>query len=252
MTNETIKDKLILALDFHDPAVALQWVEKTRDYIGFFKVGSQLFTQAGPTFVRDIIKKGGKVFLDLKFHDIPNTVAACGEAAVDMGVSIFNVHASGGKEMMQACARAITKRAQEKQIPRPIVLAVTVLTSLDDQILQNQLGVSRNAGDQVCHLAKLAKESGMDGVVSSPQEIQRIREFCPPPFKVLTPGIRSSDDPADDQKRTMTAVEALRHGSDYLVLGRTITANADPMQRLKSLHAELSFCHPERSEGSPT
>ena len=240
MTPAAIKDKLVLALDFHDPRIALSWVKKTRDWIGIFKVGGQLFTQAGPTFVKEIIKQGGKVFLDLKFHDIPNTVAACGEAAVDMGVTIFNVHASGGKEMMQACARAVARRAQEKGVVSPVVLAVTVLTSLDDQILQSQLGVTRNAEAQVCHLAKLAKEAGLDGVVASPKEIKALRSVCPAPFKILTPGIRSEEDPPDDQKRTMTPTEAIGAGADYIVLGRTVTSKPDPVAVLKSLHAVLA------------
>ena len=240
MTNFSIKDKLVLALDFHDPSIALEWVAKTRDWIGIFKVGGQLFTQAGPALVKEILRQGGKVFLDLKFHDIPNTVAACGEAAVDMGVTIFNVHASGGTEMMQACAKAVTKRAKDKGIPRPTLLGVTVLTSMDDAVLKSQLGSSRGTEDQVLHLAKLAKEAGLDGVVASPREITRIRTICPKPFKILTPGIRSANDPPDDQKRTMTAAEALAAGSDYLVLGRTVTSKVDPTQRLQALHAELS------------
>ncbi len=236
MNKEEIRDKLVLALDFHDTATALQWVEKTREHIGVFKIGGQLFTQAGPGFVKEVIHKGGKVFLDLKFHDIPNTVAACAEAAVDMGVSIFNVHASGGKAMMQAAARAAEKHAKEKNQPKPIVLGVTVLTSMDDAVLKSDIGVARSAAEQVLHLAQLAKDSGLDGVVSSPREIQAIRAACPKPFKILTPGIRSIDDPPDDQRRTLTAAEALAAGADYLVLGRTITAHADPIGRLKNLH----------------
>ncbi len=240
MTKAAIKDKLVLALDFHDPEIALSWVQKTWDYIGLFKVGGQLFTQAGPTLVRDIIRGGGKVFLDLKFHDIPNTVAACGEAAVDMGVTIFNVHASGGTEMMKACAMAIARRAKEKGIPRPLLLGVTVLTSMDDAVLKSQLGCTRGAEDQVLHLAKLSQEAGLDGVVASPREIARIRAACPAPFKILTPGIRGAGDPPDDQKRTMTAAEAFYAGSDFLVLGRTITSHPQPIERLKALHAEIS------------
>ena len=240
MTSTAIKDKLVLALDFHDAKTALSWVKKTREWIGIFKVGGQLFTQAGPGLVKEIIKQGGKIFLDLKFHDIPNTVAACGEAVVDMGVTIFNVHASGGKEMMQACVRAVAKRAQERGVSRPIVLAVTVLTSLDNQVLQSQLGIARNAEAQVCHLAKLAKEVGLDGVVASPKEIKALRAACPVPFKILTPGIRSEDDPSDDQKRTMTAAEAIGAGADYIVLGRTVTSKLDPLDILKSLHAAIA------------
>lgn len=239
MIPEKIREKLILSLDFHDPQTALSWVEQTGEWIGMFKVGSQLFTQAGPNIVKEIIQRGGKVFLDLKFHDIPNTVAACGQAAVDMGVSIFNVHASGGKEMMQTCARAVAKRAQEKDMSRPLVLAVTVLTSLDDQVLQSEVGIGRNAQAQVSHLAKMAFEAGLDGVVASGREIKSIRATCPSPFKILTPGIRSQDDPPDDQKRTITAAEAFHAGADYIVLGRTVTSKPDSARILKSLHAVL-------------
>lgn len=240
MTNFSVKDKLVLALDFHEPGLALDWVAKTKEWIGVFKIGGQLFTQAGPPLVKEILKQGGKVFLDLKFHDIPNTVAACGEAAVDMGVTIFNVHASGGTEMMKACAAAVAKRAKEKGLPRPAVLGVTVLTSMDGKTLNGELGCSRPVEEQVLNLAKLAKEAGLDGVVASPREIAKIRAACPAPFKILTPGIRSSDDPADDQKRTLSAPEALALGADFLVLGRTITAKPDPGKRLQALHAELS------------
>ncbi len=230
---------MVLALDFHDTATALQWVEKTREHVGMFKVGGQLFTQAGPSFVKEVIQKGGKVFLDLKFHDIPNTVAACAEAAVDMGVSIFNVHASGGRAMMQAAARAAEKRAKEKNLPKPIVLGVTVLTSMDDAVLKSDIGVARSAAEQVLHLAKLAKDSGLDGVVCSPREIQALRAACPKPFQILTPGIRSADDPPDDQKRTLTAAEALAAGADFIVLGRSVTSKQDPDSRLNTIYADL-------------
>jgi orotidine-5'-phosphate decarboxylase len=241
MIDAVIRDKLILALDVHDAWKALEWVEKTREWVGMFKVGSQLFTQVGPSLVQNIQDKGGKVFLDLKFHDIPNTVAACAEAAVDMGVALFNVHASGGLSMMSACMQAVKERAKAKGTACPKVLAVTVLTSMDDAILRTELGVNRSTPEQVVHLAKLAKQAGMDGVVASPKEITQIRKSCSAPFLILTPGIRSSEDPPDDQKRSLTAAEAMECGADYLVLGRTVTSSHyDPIARLRGIHADLA------------
>ncbi len=238
MINPAIKDKLVLALDFHDPAIALEWVAKTRDWIGMFKVGGQLFTQAGPPLVREILRQSGKVFLDLKFHDIPNTVAACGEAALDMGVTLFNVHASGGLTMMQECLHRVNARANEKGVQRPVIFAVTVLTSINQEALSHQLGCSRPMEEQVLRLARLANEAGLDGVVCSPREIAAIRAACPPPFKILTPGIRNPGDPPDDQQRTLSPAEACALGADYLVLGRTVTAKADPVAQLERIH----FC----------
>ncbi len=238
MTSPSIRDKLVLALDFSSAEEALSWVDKTRDWIGMFKVGSQLFTHAGPSIVHAIHARGGKIFLDLKFHDIPNTVAASAEAVVDLGVAIFNVHTSGGEEMMAKCVQAAHARAQKKGVKPPLILGVTVLTSLDDKILKEEIGFQRTAAEQVEHLALLARKSGLDGVVASAQEIQRIHRQCPPPFKILTPGIRASDDPAGDQKRTLTAPEALALGADYLVLGRTITSKPDPEAQLQRIHSE--------------
>ncbi|HDT11700.1 MAG TPA: orotidine-5'-phosphate decarboxylase, partial [bacterium] len=182
-----------------------------------FKIGKQLFTSVGPEVVREIVKMGEDVFLDLKYHDIPNTVAMAGVAAANLGVKVFNVHASGGRKMMEA-----VKNELDKLENPPMVLAVTVLTSMSDEDLY-ETGVETTSANQVRRLALLAKESGMDGVVASPLEIELIRETCGENFKILTPGIRPASSSVNDQKRIATPSSALKAGADYLVIGRPVT-----------------------------
>lgn len=232
------KDKLIVALDVDSAARALDLFARLRDVVGMFKVGSQLFTAAGPDIVRQIVARGGRVFLDLKFHDIPNTVAAAGIEASRLGVSIFNVHASGGAEMLKHTADAVAEHAEREGVPRPKVIAVTLLTSLDQTSLK-QIGINEEPPTMVARLARLAADCGLDGVVASPREIQVIREtISSPGFLIVTPGIRSSS-ADDDQKRTLTAAEAIIAGADYLVVGRPILRADDPAAAARRVAAEI-------------
>ena len=228
MTN-VAKDKLIVALDAESADRALNLFAQLRATVGIFKIGSQLFTAAGPEIVRQIVTRGGRIFLDLKFHDIPNTVAAAGVEATRLGVSIFNVHASGGAEMMKRTAEAVAEIAERERLVKPKVIGVTLLTSLDQANLK-QLGINDEPPAVVARLARVAANCGLDGVVASPQEIGIIREtIAKRDFLVVTPGIRSSADATQDQRRTLTAAEAIRAGADYLVVGRPIINAEDPL-----------------------
>ena len=232
-------DKLIVALDVDTANGALDLFDALHDVAGMFKIGSQLFTAAGPDIVRQIVAKGGRVFLDLKFHDIPNTVAAAGVEATRLGVSIFNVHASGGTEMMKRAAEAVSETAKREGVPKPKVIAVTLLTSLDAAALR-QIGINGDAETSVANLARAAATCGLDGVVASPHEIQMIRAAVPnPEFIIVTPGIRPGSVATDDQRRVMTAAEAIRAGADYLVIGRPILNADDPVAAANSIVAEI-------------
>jgi orotidine-5'-phosphate decarboxylase len=233
------KDKLIVALDVDSAARAFDLFDSLRDVGGMFKIGSQLFTAAGPDIVRKIVAKGGRVFLDLKFHDIPNTVAAASIEAARLGVSIFNVHASGGTEMMTRAAEAVAATAKREGVPKPKVIAVTLLTSLDSAALR-QIGISGDAETSVANLARAAATCGLDGVVASAHEIQIIRAAVPnPEFIIVTPGIRPGSPGTDDQRRVMTAAGAIRAGADYLVVGRPILNADDPIAAANSIVAEI-------------
>jgi orotidine-5'-phosphate decarboxylase len=237
---DTGKDKLIVALDVDTADRALALFEELRNVAGMFKIGLQLFTAAGPDIVREIVAKGGKVFLDLKFHDIPNTVAAAGVEATRLGVSIFNVNASGGLEMMKRTADAVSETAVREGIEGPKVIAVTLLTSMDDAAL-GEIGINTAAKQLVSHFARAAADSGLDGVVASPQEIELIRAVVPQQnFLIVTPGIRSANNTADDQRRTMTAAEAVRAGADHLVVGRPITAAVDRVEAARRILSQMS------------
>ena len=213
-----MKSKIFVALDVENKEKALEIVSDLRGLGACFKIGKQLFTSTGPELVREIVAMGEDVFLDLKYHDIPNTVAKAGVAAAQLGVKIFNVHASGGRKMMEA-----VRNEMDKLQNPPLVLAVTILTSLGEEDIR-EVGFDRTIPEQIAKLAKLAKDSGMDGVVASPLEIELIRETCGKDFKILTPGIRPAFAAVNDQKRIATPAEALRKGADYLVIGRPITA----------------------------
>lgn len=213
-----MKSKIFVALDVENKEKALEIVGDLRGLGACFKIGKQLFTSTGPELVREIVGMGEDVFLDLKYHDIPNTVAKAGAAAAELGVRIFNVHASGGRKMMEAVREEMNKLTNP-----PLVLAVTILTSLGEEDIR-EVGFDRTIPEQIAKLARLAKDSGMDGVVASPLEIELIRETCGKDFKILTPGIRPAFAAVNDQKRIATPAEALRKGADYLVIGRPITA----------------------------
>lgn len=229
------KDKIILALDVDSAEKAKALVSELRDYVGVYKINS-LFNEEGPAIVKEIQQSGGKVFLDLKYHDIPNTVANYAKAAAKMGVFMFNVHASGGLEMMKAAADAVKEAGTEQ---KPLVLAVTVLTSLDQEALA-RTGVSNPVEEQVKKLALLAKEAGMDGVVCSPKEISIIKEACGDDFVIVTPGIRPAWAASGDQKRITTPKDAVDAGVSYMVIGRAITGQPDKSEAAKKILDEIS------------
>ena len=222
-------DQLLIALDVPTGSEALRLANLLRGTVGGFKIGSQLFTAEGPAMVRTLTGKGDRVFLDLKFHDIPNTVANAVAAATSLGVWMVNVHASGGTKMMQAAAEAARKNASAGGRQAPLVIAVTVLTSMTAAAM-SETGTNIPVIDQVSRLARLAQESGLDGVVASPQETSAIRALCGPEFVIVTPGIRAGAavTSKDDQERTLTAGAAIAAGSSYLVVGRPVIAAPDP------------------------
>jgi len=210
------RDRLIVALDRSERDDILRMVDELHDVAGIFKIGLQAFTSNGPSIVRDVVRRGTEVFLDLKFHDIPNTASHAVAEALSLGASMITIHASGGRKMMEACA-------DSAKGSDALLLGVTVLTSLDDQALR-RMGWETSVSDVVALLAAGAWASGIKGVVASPHEIETIRRRCGVEIRIVTPGIRGRDDDIGDQSRTMTAEEAIAAGADYIVVGRPITA----------------------------
>jgi orotidine-5'-phosphate decarboxylase len=248
-------DRVLVALDVATAREALALADVLRGAVAGFKIGSQLFTAAGPEIVRTLVARGDKIFLDLKFHDIPNTVAGAVASATRLGVWMLTVHASGGAAMLEA-ARESAEQSTELGRPRPIVVAVTVLTSLDAATLHT-VGVAASPLDQAVHLAGIVKAAGLDGVVASPQETAAIRRASGSTFLIVTPGIRGGsaaggvarsglspqnppNPPKDDQRRTSTPVGAVAAGASYLVVGRPITAAAQPREAAMSIAEELA------------
>jgi len=233
--------KILLPLDFPSADTALAMAAQTQNDVAGFKVGLELVNATGFDIfarLRDQAGPDTKIFYDCKFHDIPNTVAGAVRAAARRGAWMLNVHAGGGREMMQAACRAAVEGADAADVPRPLVIAVTVLTSTSADGLRNELGVSQPLNQHVVHLARLAQDSGCDGVVASPLEIKAIRDACGPSFLVVTPGVRPAGAEAGDQKRILTPGEAVRAGADYLVIGRPITAAPDPAAAARAINAE--------------
>lgn len=233
---------ILIALDVPSASEALAIADSLRGVVGGYKIGSQLFTAEGPSIVRTLTERGDRVFLDLKFHDIPNTVAGAIESASHLGAWMMNVHASGGAAMMHAAAEAADRAAVQGR-PRPLVIAVTVLTSMTADVLSS-VGISRSPFDQVVHLALMAQGAGMDGVVASPLETAAIREACGPDFLIVTPGIRGGSAQQaggrQDQARTMAPGDAVRAGASYLVVGRPITGAADPRGAAEAIGREIA------------
>ncbi|MGL6160215.1 orotidine-5'-phosphate decarboxylase [Microbulbifer sp.] len=218
-----VSSPVIVALDYDNADAALAMADRLDPQLCRVKVGKELFTAAGPQLVGELVARGFQVFLDLKFHDIPNTVAAAVRAAAELGVWMVNVHASGGSRMMRTAAKALEEFGER----RPLLIAVTVLTSTAPEELA-ETGVARPLQDQVLALAELAQRSGLDGVVCSAREAQLLRAACGDDFVLVTPGIRPSGSAADDQRRIVTPEQALEWGADYLVIGRPITTAAEP------------------------
>ncbi len=235
-----MNNKLIVALDVETVAQARELFATLRDTAGMFKIGSQLFTAAGPEIVREIVGAGSRVFLDLKFHDIPNTVAAAAREAARLGVTLFNVHAMGGREMMLRAAEAAAETAAREGIARPSLLAVTVLTSADAATLA-EMGLTFTPEAQAALLARLAASSGADGVVASAHEIKQVRSVVVRDnFLVVTPGVRQREAAHDDQKRVMSPAGAVRAGADYIVMGRSIINAPDPAAAAREVVAEIA------------
>ncbi|MDO4541026.1 MAG: orotidine-5'-phosphate decarboxylase [Syntrophomonadaceae bacterium] len=234
------KERIILALDVDEPERALDLARQLSPYVGAFKIGMQLFNSAGPQIVRDIQARGGEVFVDLKFHDIPNTVGAASKVMTRLGAKMFNLHAAGGREMMKAAADAAADEAARLGLARPIVLAVTVLTSISQAQLEQEMMVTGHSVSELAlRWAVMAKKSGLSGVVCSPHEAHHIKQHCGPDFLTVTPGIRPAWSAANDQKRITPPAQAVRMGADYMVIGRPITAADDPVAAAARIISEL-------------
>jgi len=225
--------KIIVALDYANARDALVFIDQVSPELCRLKIGKELFTAAGPDFVRRLVERNFSIFLDLKFHDIPNQVSKACVAAAELGVWMITVHCLGGKKMMEAAAKALKDGNYSTRI-----VGVTLLTSMDETTSQ-EVGLSRDIEGQVLKLGMLAKESGLNGVVCSPNEVAVLRKKCGENFLLVTPGIRDNTMPPDDQYRTMTPEEALAAGSDYLVIGRMITADPTPVEKLKIINKNL-------------
>lgn len=235
------KDKIIIPLDVDSTEKAIELVKKLKDDVGVFKVGLELINTAGLAIFEQIKKAGAdKIFYDCKLHDIPNTVAGASRAIGKLGVWLFNVHCAGGFAMMKAAKDAANESADRLGIAPPKVIGVTILTSIDQTILNNEIRVPGDVADQVVHFAKLAKEAGLDGVVASPLEIELIREACGRDFMIVTPGVRPAGGEIGDQKRVMTPGEAVKKGADYLVIGRPIIKADNPIAAAHAIAKEMN------------
>ncbi len=232
------RERLIFALDVDDFSTAEKWVETLQGNVGLFKVGKQLFTRCGPEVVKMVQDHGGEVFLDLKYHDIPNTVAKAAVEACKLGVKIFNVHALGGAEMMRKTVQEVDAYCAVAGVDRPMMLAVTILTSATEETLR-EIGIDRSVAEMVPRLAKLAQDAGFDGVVASPKEVTLIRAACGDDFAIVTPGVRPTFAALDDQKRVTTPAEAIAAGATALVIGRPISAASDPLDAAGKILREI-------------
>lgn len=237
--NRTARDKIIVALDVANAERAQRIIDELNGAVGAFKIGLQLFTAAGAPFVSKLVERGHKIFLDVKFHDIPNTVAKASVEAARLGVWMFNVHASGGGEMLIRARSEVAEMCEKNNLPKPLLIGVTVLTSSNEQTLK-ETGIECAVGEQVLRLAHLTESSGFDGVVASPLEIASIRQNVKnKDFLIVAPGIRPESATNDDQKRVMTPQQALAAGADFLVIGRPITGAADKFAALEKIMGEI-------------
>lgn len=242
MSKASADSKIIVALDYPDLSSALRLAEQLDPAQCKVKVGKELFTATGPLVIKELSRLGFKIFLDLKFHDIPNTTARACAVAADMGVWMLNVHASGGRQMLEHCANTLASFGAD----RPHLIAVTVLTSFDAAELK-EIGIEKKLDEQALLLARLAEQCGLDGVVCSAQEASLLRQNVAPAFLLVTPGIRPRQTECNDQKRIMTPVEALSVGVNYLVIGRPITQAPDPKVALDRIHQDIHQATRERT-----
>lgn len=237
LTRAEAAAKVMVALDYPNAAAAEQLLEQMNGIPCYIKVGMQLYYAAGPGFVEKLKSRGFHIFLDLKMHDIPNTVKGGASSIAALGVDMFNVHAAGGKAMMEAAMEGVSLAGSSDN--RPTVIAVTQLTSTSQLVMNEEIGIPGTVEDAVIHYARLAKQAGLDGVVASPSEVVAIKAACGSLFQTVTPGIRPAGAALNDQTRIMTPGEALRQGTDFMVIGRPITAASDPRQALESIIEEL-------------
>lgn len=237
--DKQIKEKIVLALDVDTLEEAKSLIMELKDFVGVFKVGLQLYTQNGNEIIDFMNEQGLEYFLDVKLLDIPNTVAKAAENIVKRGASFFNIHTLGGAEMMKQCVQSAKATAQELGAKEPLILGVTVLTSISDDILNNELEIPTKASDYVLKLAKLAKDSGLGGVVASTWEARKIKEICGTEFRVLCPGIRPEWSLKNDQKRAATPAAAIKEGADFLVIGRAVTAAENRIKAMEMIYDEI-------------
>ena len=234
------EEKLILALDVDSLEKGREIVRELMGCVNMYKVGSRLFCAEGPDSVKMVKSEGGRVFLDLKLHDIPNTVAGTSEAIAGLGVDMFDVHTLGGIEMMKAAREAAARAAVDCGHKRPLVLGVTVLTHIEDGVLREELGIDISVEEEVKHLTAMAMDAGLDGLICSPREISTVRKICGDRVKIITPGIRPSWAQPGDQRRTLSPAEAMREGADYLVVGRPVLEAADRREAVRKIIDEIA------------
>ena len=241
MNSKRQKDKIIVALDVPTAEEARRHIKELRGEVGAFKIGLQLITSEGVSFIREVVEDGIKLFLDTKFHDIPATVAKASVETARLGVWMFNIHASGGSEMLHQTVEAVNEVCEKENLVKPKIIGVTVLTSSNQKTL-NEVGVGKDINKQVLELTKLSAGNSLDGVVSSPKETALIRENIPDKnFTIVTPGIRPSFSALHDQKRVMTPKEAVENGTDYMVIGRPILQSPNPVEAVKKIVGEITF-----------
>lgn len=238
--NKNIKEKIVLALDVDTIDEAKDLITQLKDYVGVFKIGLQLYTENGNEIIDYMQKQNLEYFLDVKLLDIPNTVAKAAENIVKRGASFFNIHTQGGAEMMRQCAQSAKNTAEKLGKKPPLILGVTVLTSISNEVLLEELGIQKDASDFAIQLAKLAKQNGLGGVVASTWEAKKIKEVCGADFKVLCPGIRPQWSLKNDQKRAATPSIAIKEGADYLVIGRAVTSAENKIEAMQKIYEEIN------------